>query len=222
MPSVPLPRLHLVTDDRILLASDLFRRLERVLSGAGSRVALHLRGPGTSGRRLWEIGKTILPLCREAGVPLLVNDRVDLALVLGSAGAHLGGRSLPAGVARQILGADRLLGLSVHGPEGVAAGEGVVDFLFAGSAFPTRSHPGLPPIGLEGVQRTVVAARGLPVLAIGGIDEGRIPDVLAAGAYGIALIGAVWDAKDPGGAAASLLDRIADSLQSSGIGGQKG
>jgi thiamine-phosphate pyrophosphorylase len=233
---IHLPRLHLVTDDRVLSAPEFPKRVEAALEGArrgwggrggaiaggvGSQVALHLRGPATSGRRLWEIGRAILPLCREAAVPVLVNDRLDLALVLGAEGAHLGERSLPPVVARGVLGADALLGFSVHGPDGVASAAGAVDFLFVGSAYATRTHPGRPPIGLEGVRRSVTAAN-VPVLAIGGVEGGRIPELLRAGAYGVALIGAVWDSTDPGGAVTSLLDRIGDSLQSSGAGGQKG
>lgn len=238
MRSTVIPRLHLVTDDRVLSAPGFVRNVERVLEGLRSRqsrphtaeratggrqgssesvsaLALHLRGPATSGRALWEIGQTIMPLCRAAEVPVLVNDRIDLALLLGAEGVHLGARSLPPEIAREILGAEPLIGASVHSVAEVREGR-EVDFLIAGSAYPTPSHPGERPTGPSGVQDIVAGADGLPVLAIGGINLDRIAEIMASGAYGVALITAVWRAGDPGEAVTALLDRIETSLQTTG------
>jgi thiamine-phosphate pyrophosphorylase len=222
-----LPRLHLVTDDWVLASSDFVRRVERAIVGgaSGPGFALHLRAPGTGGRRLWEIGCALLPLCQEAGVPLLVNDRIDLALVLGADGAHLGRRSLPPSAARSLLGAEVLLGASVHGVEELTevlgrcgnggAIAGGVDFVLAGSAFATTSHPGRTPIGIEGVRAIVEGSGGIPVLAIGGIHRDRVTAVMSTGAYGIALLSSVWNAGDPGEVVAALLDRIGEYLRTS-------
>jgi thiamine-phosphate pyrophosphorylase len=102
----------------------------------------------------------------------------------------------------------------VHGEEEAREALGV-DFLLAGSTFVTASHPGRPPIGLEGVLKIVRVADGVPVLAIGGIDAERVEEVMATGAYGVALLSGVWDAEDPRAAVLSLLDRIDRSLQTS-------
>jgi len=212
-----LPRLHLITDDRVHASPDFIRRVEGAIAGRreGAAFALHLRGHKTGGRRLWEIGCALLPLCREAGIPLLVNDRIDLARVLAADGAHLGSRSLPPGVARILLGAEPLLGASVHGVEELREVAGKVDFVLAGSAYATTSHPGGTPIGVDGVRVIVEASGGVPVLAIGGINRDRVTAVMSTGAYGIALLSAVWDAGEPAKVVADLLDRIGESLQTS-------
>jgi thiamine-phosphate pyrophosphorylase len=169
------------------------------MEAGGSSVAFHLRGPGTSGRRLWEIGNAIRPAARREGVNFLVNDRVDLALVLAAEGAHLGERSLRTEDARSILGPGAVVGRSVHDADGARAeckGRTPADFLVAGPVFPTPSHPERAGIGLDGFARIVAAAGGRPVLAIGGVRSETVGALLAHGAYGVALIRGVWDAEN--------------------------
>jgi thiamine-phosphate diphosphorylase len=206
-----IPRLHLVTDDRVLDTSGFPKRARAMAEAGGERVALHLRGPGLSGRRLWEVGVRMREACEGTGALFLVNDRVDLALVLGARGAHLGERSLPPRAARRILGDDALLGRSVHGADEAAALAGAameldaLDFLMVGTIWTTATHPGRPGAGTERVREVREAAPDLPLIGIGGVTPERVPELLAAGAQGAAVLGAVWDADDPAAAVAALL-----------------
>lgn len=200
-----LPRLHLVTDDEVLADGAFPDRARRALASGGDGVALHLRGPGTSGRRLFDLAAALLPSAERAGARLLVNDRVDVAGSAGVHGAHLGQRSLPPADARWLLGQDALLGLSVHGQdEAVAAAgqaQGVagapLDYLLVGTLFPTPSHPGRPGAGVERLARVRAVAPDLPLVGIGGITPDRVSSVLAAGGHGVAVLRGVWAAEDP-------------------------
>lgn len=189
-----VPRLHVVTDDDVIaghgfvdLASDLLRQ------GDG-KIALHLRGPTTSGARLYRLAMEL----REFRESLVINDRVDVALAAGLRRVHLGGRSLPPGVARSILGEGALLGVSTHSRSGVraAATEGA-DWIFVGTIYATPSHPGRPGRGLAAVEEATAEAKGSPVLAIGGVGPEHVRELRAAGAHGVAVIRGVWGAVDP-------------------------
>lgn len=194
-----MPRLHVVTDDRIVERGDLIRTARAVLEAGGPDLVLHLRGPGATGARLYEIACALVPVAAAAaGALLLVNDRVDVALVAGAHGAHLGRRSLGVAPARRILGEGARVGVSTHGPDEAAraAREGA-DFAFVGTVYPTPTHPGRPGGGAEVVRAAAGAAPGLPLLAIGGVGPERVGEMLEAGAHGVAVIRGVWEAGDP-------------------------
>ena len=217
-----VPRLHLVTDDRILARPDFLPRAGDALEAGGRGIALHLRGPLTSGRQLWELGRTLLPVARRHGALLIVNDRVDLALTLSADGAHLGGRSLSADVARQLLGPTFLLGRSVHPPaeptrflaEPVES-RTEVSYLHAGTIFPSLSHPDRAGVGVEGFRALAAAHAGTPVLAIGGVTSERVVELLGAGAHGIAVVRAVWEVSRITAAVRGLLDEIEGAVDGS-------
>jgi len=200
-----IPRLHLITDDEILTRTPFLERAEEIIRAGGSHLAFHLRGPRTGGGRLFSLGGSLQRWCEEAGTLLLVNDRLDVALALGLRGAHLGGRSLPPREARALLGPRALLGVSVHhADEARAAGAGGASFLVVGTIYPTPSHPGREPGGPSRI-REVEAVTGLPLLAIGGVTPLRVPELLTAGAHGVAVRGGVWDAEDPPAAVRGFL-----------------
>ena len=125
-----IPRLHVITDDHILGWDNFIPRALGIMERGGGELVFHLRGPRTGGRALYALAAALKGPARTFGSVLLVNDRVDLALALQLPGAHLGQRSLPPEVAREILGPGCLLGLSVHSAEeaeegvGRGAGEG--------------------------------------------------------------------------------------------------
>jgi thiamine-phosphate pyrophosphorylase len=129
---------------------------------------------------------------RGSGTRVVVNDRVDVALACGADGVHLRHDSVPAGTLRKIVPAGFLVGRSVHRvAEATAAGP--VDYLIAGSVFPTPSKPAATPLlGLDGLAE-IVQAVAVPVLAIGGISPERLDEVAATGAAGIAGIGLFID-----------------------------
>ena len=185
-----IPRLHVVTDDRVLARTDFRAAAIEVLEAGGARVVLHVRGPHTSGRALYRAAAELIPPARRSGARLVVNDRVDVALALGINRVHLGGRSMPAAVARRLLGPDARVGRSVHSAAEAGGDRGRIDYLFAGAVFATPSHAGIAPGGID-VVRAVAAASRAPVVGIGGITAARTARVLSAGARGVAVIRAV-------------------------------
>lgn len=216
--AVPVPRLHVVTDDDVLARPDFVECARRVLA-AGPDVALHLRGPGTGARRVWEIARALRPGPRPGprggrweGRPqaaVLVNDRVDVACLVEAHGVHLGERSLPASVARTLLPAGSLLGVSVHGPRAAAsAAEEGADYLMVGTIFPTPSHPGRAGAGPDLIH-DIAEAGSPPLLAVGGVTPGRVAPCLRAGAHGVAVLRGVWDASDTERAVAGYVEALA-------------
>ena len=209
-----IPRLHLVTDDAVLQQPDFLTTAAAILHALGERVALHVRAPGLPASMLFQIASELQllagsdrPFDRKsmAGVAaLLVNDRVDVALTTRAQGVHLGSRSLPIAAARRLLGT-RLIGYSAHSAaECGAAGRAGADFLFAGSIYPTATHPAATPGGIRLLERCMDACTK-PVLAIGGVTAGSVPELRRAGAHGVAVIRAVWAAPDPVQAAQELV-----------------
>jgi thiazole tautomerase (transcriptional regulator TenI) len=148
--------------------------------------ALQLRDPAATARTLQL--EAVRLVAAAAPVPVVVSSRADLALAVGAAGVHLPERDLPVAAARRLL-AGGLVGRSVHSAEAAlqAEAEGA-DYVVFGPVFESRSHPGQPPRGLDGL-REVVAAVGLPVLAIGGVDPEGAARCRRAGAAGYAAIG---------------------------------
>jgi len=195
--------LYVVTDPR--LVGD--RPLEAVCAAAlegGARV-LQLRDKEASTRSLLDQARRLLEICRRKGALFLVNDRVDVALAAGAHGVHLGAQDMPPAEARRLLGPEAVLGVSVRTPqEARAALEEGADYVAANLVFPTSTKTDLEgPLGLEGV-RALREAVPLPLVAIGGIHAGNAPQVIRAGADGVAVVSAVMAAPDPAEAAARI------------------
>lgn len=205
---VPVSRLHVITDDAVLARSDFPDAALRVLE-AGPAVTLHLRGPGTGARTLFELTNRLRPAAHETGALLVVNDRVDVALAAGADGVHLAEASLPVAAARALLPAPALVGASVHdlGRIREATSEGA-DYLIVGTIYATPSHPERPGRGPAWLGN-VATATDLPLLAIGGVSCDRVAPCLDAGAHGVAVLRGVWDAGDTGEAVAGYLERLA-------------
>lgn len=189
-------RLYVVTDRQQTAG----RPLEKVLAAAarGGAGAVQLREKDLSARELYALGVHLQEVLAPHNVPLLINDRLDVALALDAAGVHLAGHSLPTAQARRLLGAHKLLGVSTHSVEEAcqAAAEGA-DFVVFGPVFETPSKLAYgPPQGLQHLA-AVIRQVSIPVLAIGGVELANVPQVLDTGAYGIAMIRAVLAAPDP-------------------------
>jgi thiamine-phosphate pyrophosphorylase len=188
--------LYVVTDRHEAAGRDL----EEIVAAAarGGAGAIQLREKDLSARDLYALGARLQTALSPYGVPLLINDRLDVALALDAAGVHLAGHSLPTAVARRVLGANKLLGVSTHSVEEArCAAEDGADFIVFGPVFTTPSKVVYgPPQGLQHL-RTVIRAVRIPVLAIGGIDHTNLSQVVQAGAYGVAMIRAVLAAPDP-------------------------
>ena len=172
--------------------------------------AIQLREKDLDTIDVYRLGERLLSLTRQAGAALIVNDRVDVAMALGADGVHLTRKSLPPMEARALVGSRMLLGISCHGLADVReAVEGGVDFVVLGPIYET---PSKVPYGAPLTPVILKQARGicpLPILAIGGINTTRVPEVVHAGADGVAVISAVLAAPDPGAATRELLEAVA-------------
>lgn len=196
--------LYVVTDRQLTGGRPLRLVVEAALRG-GAR-AVQLREKDLPPRDLYPLALEMRQLTQAYGARLLINDRVDVALAVNADGVHLTTTSLPASIARQVLGPGRLIGVSTHTRAEVQAAidEGA-DFIVFGPVFSTPSKaPYGPPVGLDAL-RAVRAVVKLPILAIGGIKPTNLEQVLAAGADGIAVISAIISADDPTAATQNLL-----------------
>lgn len=206
MPAGRVPRLHVVTDSPTLQRPDFLALARRVLAAGGPGLALHVRGPATVGRTIHDVAVALRSPARDAGARLLVNDRVDVALTAGVDGAHLGERSLPVAEVRRLLGAESLIGASVHDRDRArAAWKEGANYAFVGTIFPTASHPGRAGIGVSEMAGILRAVPDIPMLGIGGVSVARVSDVVRAGAHGVAVLGGVWSASDPAAAVSEYL-----------------
>ena len=193
--STSLPRLHAITDERIARRSDLDDLARDLANAGGSDLAFHARGRQLSGREHYDLA---VRLSVRQTARLFVNDRLDIALAVPTAGVQLGRGSLSVSAARA-LNPRWWIGKSVHDlAEAEAARTEGADYLVVGPIYATASHPGRRPLGLKRLEAIAVAMGHLPVIAIGGITTDRVRGgaIRKAGAYGIAAIRAFWDAGD--------------------------
>jgi thiamine-phosphate pyrophosphorylase len=196
----PIGRLHLVTDSLSVVAAAL-------AAGAGT---IQVRVPDSAtDRDCYDLAARILDRCRAAGALCLVNDRLHIALAVGADGGHVGADDLPVAAARRVLGPAAVLGATARDPD--TARRAVADgasYLGVGPAYVTSTKDGLPdPIGPAGIA-AVARAVDVPVIAIGGVTVDRVGELRGAGAYGVAVVGAVSAAADPGKATTLLLEAL--------------
>ncbi|RAZ86473.1 thiamine phosphate synthase [Cereibacter johrii] len=192
--------LYFVTPDG---AEDLEQLVAAAVRGGATLV--QLRDKHRSDAELIPLARRLVAALEARGVPLIVNDRIEVVLASGAAGLHVGQGDLGVAEARRRIGPDRLLGLSVEAPEHLEALPlEVVDYVGAGPVRATASKPDhAPPIGFEGLAR-LVAAAPVPAVAIGGLGAGDARAVKAAGAAGMAIVSAIGAAADPEAAARAL------------------
>jgi thiamine-phosphate pyrophosphorylase len=184
----------------------------------GGATLVQLRMKEASTREFVAAARSVLEALAPSGVPLIVNDRVDVALAVGAQGVHLGRDDMPAADARRLLGLHAILGVTVHHPHEADAIEiGTASYAGLGPVFPTWSKdPGDPPLGPEGLARLIAHLRdrlpGFPVCAIAGIDHANAARVIAAGADGVAVISDIFMADDPEAAARRLREAVDAAL----------
>lgn len=154
-------------------------------------------------------------VCLDLGVPLLVDDRIDLAQAVGAQGVHVGQEDLPVGVVRRILGSDAIVGATATTTrQALEAEEQGASYIGFGPVFRTRSKDSPASTkGLEGLGEACAAAR-IPVIAISGITPDRVESVMSAGAYGIAVMTGVSTANDPAAAARVYRQALSAALRS--------
>ena len=178
--------------------------LARLLLDAGVRI-LQLRLKEACARDFLTAARTIAALCRKADATLLINDRVDIAMLSGAAGVHLGQTDLPLKAARKLMGPNAIIGISTASVEQAEAAEaGGADYIGFGPMYPGGAKQNESGKGLA-ILREVRAAVGIPIVAIGGITEPRIVEILAAGADAAAIITDVVYARDVAAKVKSIL-----------------
>ncbi len=202
----PLGRLHIITDGGP--GRDPLTVVRAALSAGAPVVQVRVADAATD-REAYELTVRVAALCAEYEATCLVNDRLHVALAAGADGGHVGADDLPVEAARRVLGPAAILGATARSPgDGSAAVAAGASYLGVGPAYATATKDGLPPpIGPAGIA-AVVATVDVPVIAIGGITAERIPDLMAAGAYGVAVVGTVSAAADPARATAGLLNAL--------------
>ncbi|MGE0749642.1 MAG: thiamine phosphate synthase [Variibacter sp.] len=177
---------------------------------AGGATLLQLRDKQGDTRAMVETARAIKAATAGSGVPLLINDRVDVALAAGAGGVHVGWDDMTPADARRLLGPQAIIGLSMKTMEQAReAPLDLIDYVCIGGVFATMSKDNpQPPIGVEGLRRIAAEVRarkpGLPVGAIAGIDASNAAAVMAAGVDGVAVISALSMTKDPTAAARDL------------------
>jgi thiamine-phosphate pyrophosphorylase len=200
-------RLYLCTDARER-QGDLSRFLDQVL-GSGVDI-VQLRQKGLEAGQELRYLDVFREACAAHGKLLAVNDRADVAYAASADVLHLGQDDLPVEIARELVGPRPLIGLSSHAEsESLTASlEPAADYFCAGPVWPTPTKPGRPAPGLGLVRFVARTGTRRPWFAIGGIDEGNLDQVLAAGARRIVVVRAITEADDPGAAAARLAARL--------------
>lgn len=198
----PIPRLHIVTDTR--RGRDPLGDVRAALA-AGTR-AIQVRAKDATDREALALTRAVLALARPLGALVIVDDRVDVALLAAADGVHLGATDLPVREARTMTPLGFVIGATVRDAESAWAAEAAgATYLGAGPVHPTATKPGLPdPLGPSGIA-AICAATRLPVIAIGGVTPPLVPDLLAAGAHGVAVVTALSEAADPAVAPAALM-----------------
>jgi len=178
-----------VVTDRRRLGGSLDALVEQARAAAAAPIdLLHLRERDLEAAALVALAARILEAARGSRMRVVINDRVDVALACGADGVHLRGDSMPTAAARALAPPPIVLGRSIHTIQDASAA-GDVDYLVAGSVFPSASKPGADRwLGADGLRAIVKAARA-PVLAIGGVTLEKVADLAAAGAAGVAAIG---------------------------------
>jgi thiamine-phosphate pyrophosphorylase len=186
-----LMRLMLVTDDRLVHGRDLVSLAQAAERGGATSVQLRLKQATAR-----ELVQLVRGLVQALGIPVLVNDRPDVAIAAGAAGAHLGPDDMPIGLARRIAPPGFVVGASV-GSETEAAMAGGADYWGIGPwrATPTKEDAGTG-LGVVGFSRLLRLARGKPALAIGGVTPEDVPVILRAGGKGVAVVSGILGAED--------------------------
>jgi thiamine-phosphate pyrophosphorylase len=200
-------RLCFIADSEAAVGQNLLRLIGRAVAGGATIV--QLRGKAWTDREFLEVARRVLEELRPRLIPLIVNDRADIARAAGADGVHLGRTDLPVAAAREVLGRGALVGVSVSGVrEARAAERAGADYLGAGPVFATRSKSDAgAPLGLAGLRRLRRAVR-LPIVAIGGVDAVNATAVIRAGADGLAVISAITSAADPALEATKIIESI--------------
>lgn len=194
MKAQPDYSIYLVTDDGCLQGRTLIDCVREALEGGVTLV--QYRAKTASSAEMYAEALQLKALCDSFNVPLIINDRLDIAMAVGAAGVHLGQDDLPCAAARKILGEDYLIGVSAHNPsEAKAALQNGADYLGCGAVFGTATKADVQKLGTDGLA-AICREKGLPVVGIGGVTADNYREVRAAGADGAAIVSGILAQSD--------------------------
>lgn len=189
MKAQPDYSIYLVTDDGCLQGRALLDCVREALEGGVTLV--QYRAKTASSAEMYNEALQLKALCDSFNVPLIINDRLDIAMAVGAAGVHLGQDDLPCAAARKLLGEDYIIGVSAHNPaEAKAALQSGADYLGCGAVFGTATKADVKKLGTEGLT-AICREKGLPVVGIGGVTADNYREVRAAGADGAAIVSGI-------------------------------
>lgn len=196
-------RLYLVTDDQQDLAT-LKRVVRKAVEGGATMV--QVREKHGDVRAFIERAQAVKDILKDTDVPLVINDRVDVALAVDADGVHLGQSDMPANIARELIGPNKILGLSIENEEQLAEADSLpIDYIGLSAIFATPTKTNTKKHwGIDGL-KMALETTSLPIVAIGGINESNIPQLSATGVHGLALVSAICHAEDPKAASEYLL-----------------
>lgn len=199
-------KLYVIVDKKACGQRDLVYVAKEAIAGGAD--VIQLRDKEAATKTLIENGRSIRALTRKTEVLFIINDRSDIAKAVDADGVHLGQDDLPIEVARSILGRGKIIGLSTHSLlQAKAAQKNGADYIGVGPIFTTPTKPEYKAVGVDLIKK-VRGEIEIPFVAIGGIDESNIDEILAAGASRVAVVRAVCGAKDIRGAARYLKERL--------------
>ena len=189
MKAQPDYSIYLVTDDGCLQGRTLIDCVREALEGGVTLV--QYRAKTASSAEMYDEALQLKALCDSFNVPLIINDRLDIAMAVGAAGVHLGQDDLPCAAARKLLGEDYIIGVSAHNPaEAKAALQSGADYLGCGAVFGTATKADVQKLGTDGLA-AICREKGLPVVGIGGVTADNYREVRAAGADGAAIVSGI-------------------------------
>lgn len=189
MKAQPDYSIYLVTDDGCLQGRALIDCVREALEGGVTLV--QYRAKTASSAEMYAEALQLKALCDSFNVPLIINDRLDIAMAVGAAGVHLGQDDLPCAAARKILGEDYIIGVSAHNPaEAKVALQSGADYLGCGAVFGTATKTDVKKLGTDGLA-AICREKGLPVVGIGGVTADNYREVRAAGADGAAIVSGI-------------------------------
>ena len=188
--------IYLVTDERFCGEEAFFSVIEQAI--LGGTTIIQLREKTSSTFDFYHTALKLKSITENYNIPLIINDRLDIALAVDAAGVHLGQSDMPYDIARKILGKDKIIGLSVNSYDDIEkANQTDVDYLGLSPIFHTDTKTDIgKPFGLEGLKKAK-AMTNIPLVAIGGINFENAKDVYSAGADGLAIVSAIMGAENP-------------------------
>ena len=201
--------LYLVTDRALMRTDTLEEAVEQAI--AGGCTMIQLREKDASSLDFYQTAMGIREITAKHHVPFLINDRADIALAVGADGVHVGQSDLPARVVREMIGKDRLLGVSVSTEgEAVRAMEDGADYIGVGAMYPTGTKTDAGIVSMDELKR-IREAVPIPIVVIGGINQTTVPDFAGTGIDGLAVVSAVIAREDIAGAARELIRILGSS-----------